>query len=52
MVSFTPRPLYLTGKSLQYLFDRTLGDPRDGVEAVEKRLILALPEIEPRISSL
>jgi hypothetical protein len=45
VVSFTPQPLYLQGKSAFYLLDRRL------LDAVEKRKVLPLPGMELGLSS-
>jgi hypothetical protein len=50
VVSFTPRPLYLLGKSHRYPLDRRLG-PRVDLDDVEKRKIWHLPGFKPRPSS-
>jgi len=39
VVSFTPRPLYLQGKSPWYPLDRRLGGPQSRLDAVVKRKI-------------
>jgi hypothetical protein len=47
VVSFTPRPLYLQGKSLQYPLDRRLNGPqsRSG-HGSEEKYSKPTPEIE------
>jgi hypothetical protein len=51
-MSFTPRSLYLRGKSHRYPLDRRLGGPGTGLEAIEKRKILPLSQIESEPYSL
>jgi hypothetical protein len=48
VISFTPRPFYLPGKSPRYPLVRRLGRPRTALEDVERRQILPLPGLEPR----
>jgi hypothetical protein len=48
LVSFTSRPLYPWGNSPQYPFDRRLGGHRAGLDNVEKRKFLTLPQLELR----
>jgi hypothetical protein len=46
VVSFTPRPLYPRGTSPRYPLDRRLGDLTAGMDNVERRKFLTLPELE------
>jgi hypothetical protein len=46
VISFTLQPLYSQGKSPRYPLDRRLGDPRSGLDGVERRKILSLPRLE------
>jgi hypothetical protein len=41
-----PQPLYNRGNSLQYPLDKRLDGPRAGLNAVEKRSLLPLREID------
>ena len=52
VAGFTPRPLYHQGKSPQYPLGRRLGEPRAGLDDVEKFLItpaleLRTPVVQP-----
>jgi hypothetical protein len=51
VVSFTSQPLYLRGNGPPYPLDRRPCGPRAGLDAMEKRKILSVPEVEPRPSS-
>jgi hypothetical protein len=48
MVSFTLLPLCPHGKSLRYPLDRKLIGPGAGLDDMEIRKFLTLPELEPR----
>jgi hypothetical protein len=51
VVSFTPRPLYLQGKSPQYPLDRKLGGPQSrSWHGVEEKNSQPSSGIEPRLS--
>jgi hypothetical protein len=51
MVCFTPRPLYLQGKSPQYPLDRRLDEPQNqSVRGGEEKNSEPPPGLEPRSS--
>jgi hypothetical protein len=52
VVSFTPRPLYLRGKSPQYHLYRSSGGLQSLEAMAEKKLLIALSGLEPRLYSL